>query len=246
MSRPNIIVYKTRNGLKEGLLTQYYTWHGEKPPDDLEALKPIRKSVSPWINYVWWDSPAPGVPSEFFAIMWKGFINIPRTGEYRFYVTTDDGSRLWIDDQLVIDAWSDQPPTTHVSEPVYLEAGYHRIKYYFYNRYAFAEAVLGWIPPVGEPGVIPREYFKHTDTEYVRFTGLPDEYIIELVGNEETRKCIPKTRECMVKIPFNETPYYARLRILDKETGEVIHESPGTIEFWGGDEIKIIIGIIKA
>ncbi len=246
MEKPNIIIYKVKSGLKEGIRASFYTWHGEKPPEDLEALRPIREEVHPWINFVWWDNPAPGVPSEFFAVRWRGFIYIPRTGEYRFYLTTDDGSRLWINDQLIIDAWRDQPPSTYVSEPLTLEAGYHRIKYYHYNRYAFAEAVLGWIPPFGEPGVIPREYFKHPASETIKFTGLPDEYEIELVNKFGSRKCTPKARECTINIKLEEMPLMAKLKIIDKTSGEVIHESPGGIEFWGGDEIKVIIGIVKA
>ncbi len=72
--KANVIIYKVRNGLREGLVARFYTWHGEKPPEDLESVKPIREEIHPWINYVWWDNPAPGVPSEFFAIMWKGFL----------------------------------------------------------------------------------------------------------------------------------------------------------------------------
>ncbi|WFO76384.1 beta-glucosidase [Desulfurococcaceae archaeon MEX13E-LK6-19] len=238
------MVYKVKNGAKQGLLVRFYTWHGDNPPEELEKLKPIKEDVHPWINFVWWDNPAPGVPSEFFAVMWKGFIYIPRTGEYRFYVTTDDGSRLWIDDTLVIDAWKDQPPTTYVSEPIMLNSGYHRLKYYFYNRYAFAEAVLGWIPPVGEPGVIPSEYFRFCSGDKIRFIGLPDDYAIEVVTKEFTRKCYSVGKICDIGISWNEIPLKARLRIYD-ENGELIHESPSEMELWGGDEVKIMITEVK-
>ncbi len=245
MSRSSVILYKVRNGLKEGLLTHFYTWHGDKPPEELENLTPLKKEVTPWINFVWWDSPSPGVPSEFFAVMWKGFLYIPRTGEYRFYVTTDDGSRLWINDNLVIDAWKDQPPTTYVSEPILLEAGYHRLKYYFYNRYAFAEAVLGWIPPYGEPGVIGREYFKHVDTGKIKITGLPDEYFVEIISKETIKKCIPQARECVIDLKYEEMPFKGMIRVLEKDTGRIIHETVNEIELWGGDEIKMLISQTK-
>ncbi|MCD6488108.1 MAG: beta-glucosidase [Desulfurococcales archaeon] len=239
------MIYKVRNGLREGLVTRFYTWHGEKPPEDLESVKPIREEIHPWINYVWWDNPAPGVPSEFFAIMWKGFLYIPRTGEYRFYLTSDDGSRLWIDGQLVIDAWKDQPPTTYVSEPLMFEAGYHRIKYYFYNRYAFAEAVLGWIPPFGEPGVIPREYFKSHIEDSIKFSGLPEGYGVKIVSRDLEKLCMVKDRYCIIPVKWEELPIYARIVVFEKEPDNIVHRSPTELELWGGDEIKIILGSLK-
>ena len=38
-----------------------------------------------------------------FAFRFRGFISVPRNGAYRFYLRSDDGSRLWIGDQLVVE-----------------------------------------------------------------------------------------------------------------------------------------------
>lgn len=38
-----------------------------------------------------------------FACRWQGFIEVPADGAYRFFVRSDDGSRLWIGDTLVVD-----------------------------------------------------------------------------------------------------------------------------------------------
>ncbi|RLG84485.1 MAG: beta-glucosidase [Thermoprotei archaeon] len=244
LSKPSVILYKSKSTLQQGLLAYFYTWRGEKPPEDLEKLKPIKKEIHPWINYVWWDKPTAGVPAEFFAVMWLGYLYVPSSGEYRFYITTDDGSRLWIDEKLVIDAWKDQPPTTYVSDPVFLEKGYHRLKYYFYNRYAFAEAVLGWIPPVGEPGVITQKYFRICSGDAIRFTGLPKGYGVEIIGKNVRKQCVVKNEECNIPVSWNELPLYGKIRIID-ERGSVIHESPEELEFWCGDEIKVMVSFMK-
>lgn len=241
MTGPSIIIYKDKSTLRNGVLAQFYTWAGDKPPDYLEKLKPIKTEIHPWINFVWYDRPSPGVPSEFFAVVWKAYIYIPRTGQYRFYVTTDDGTRLWIDDKLIIDAWKDQPPTTYVSEPLMLEKGYHRLKYYFYNRYVFAEAVLGWIPPAGEPGVIPPEYFWISIGDKIVFKGLPDKYGIEISCSDGIKKCISRRGVCSIKVSWDEGPIAGIVKVLD-DKGEIIHRSPREMLLWPGDEITIMVG----
>lgn len=234
-----VILLKVKEGLTQGLRAYYFRWSGENPPDNLLSLKPIREAIVPWINYTWWDSPAPGVPAEFFAIAWLGFIYVPRGGLYRFYVTTDDGSRVWIDDKLIIDAWKDQPPTTYVSEPILLEEGYHSLVYFFYNRYAFAEAVLGWIPPGGNAGPIPKENYFYPIGDKIFFTGLPDDYMVEvIVSIHNEKKCIAREGICCIEVSYEEMPLKAVIRILDNK-GRLIYETPKRIILWGGDEIKI-------
>ncbi|HYG26645.1 MAG TPA: PA14 domain-containing protein, partial [Caulobacteraceae bacterium] len=39
---------------------------------------------------------------ERFALLFNGHVNIPATGTYTFYTTSDDGSRLWIGSKLVV------------------------------------------------------------------------------------------------------------------------------------------------
>lgn len=46
----------------------------------------------------------PGVPSAF-SIRWTGFLVPPVTGEYRFWVSSDDGARVWLGDNVIVDAW---------------------------------------------------------------------------------------------------------------------------------------------
>lgn len=233
------VLIKIKEGLLPGLKTYYYRWSGSNPPEDLLKLKPIREDVSQWINYTWWDSPAPGVPAEFFAIAWLGFIYVDKPGVYRFYVTTDDGSRVWIDGKILIDAWKDQPPTTYVSEPIPLSSGFHRLKFYFYNRYAFAQAVLGWIPQEGEAGVIPKEKFFHVIGDKIFFEGIPADYAVEVLPTGAQKKiCISREGICGVKVSFDELPMEAVIRVLNT-SGEIVYETSEKITLWGGDELRL-------
>ena len=44
-----------------------------------------------------------GVPPERFSVRWTGFLTVGRSGLYTFATTSDDGSQLIVDNQLVVD-----------------------------------------------------------------------------------------------------------------------------------------------
>ena len=42
---------------------------------------------------------------RLFSARWQGELRVPETAQYSFYMESDDGSRLWIDNRCVIDNW---------------------------------------------------------------------------------------------------------------------------------------------
>jgi hypothetical protein len=95
------------------------------------------------INFIWNNaSPDPIVPVDQFSARWKGYFDFIG-GNHTFSMTADDGARLYIDGQLVIDEWHDQPSTTyHVTEN--LPEGTHTIVMEYYEAYGGAIAKLSW------------------------------------------------------------------------------------------------------
>ncbi|UQZ87531.1 PA14 domain protein [Paenibacillus konkukensis] len=73
---------------------------------DLTNLKVTR--IDPEINFSWGEgAPAPSIGADTFSVRWTGKI-VPRYSEsYTFYMKSDDGVRVWINGQKVIDAWND-------------------------------------------------------------------------------------------------------------------------------------------
>jgi N-acetylmuramoyl-L-alanine amidase len=97
------------------------------------------------INQNWGSgSPVSGVGSDNFSVRWTGTANI-NAGAYTFRATADDGIRVWLDNQLIIDAWRDQGPTTYeVNRTV--SNGSHSIKVEYYENGGGAVAQFAWSP----------------------------------------------------------------------------------------------------
>jgi PKD repeat protein len=95
------------------------------------------------INFDWGSgSPGHGVPADNFSARWSHNISFP-AGTYRFHMRVDDGVRLWIDGNLVIDQWHDSAPTTYTAD-VTLTNGWHSLRVEYYERGGRALAQLAW------------------------------------------------------------------------------------------------------
>jgi beta-glucosidase len=57
-----------------------------------------------------------------FSIRWTGKITVPETGTYKFTVKGDDGYRLYIDGEILVEDWTDHHLTTN-SNSIHLEKG---------------------------------------------------------------------------------------------------------------------------
>ena len=111
----------------------------------------------------------PGVPDllEWFAIDYSGRFYVTEPGEYRFFLTSDDGSKLWIDDKEVVDNNGLHVPET-VDGKIKLAKGVHtmHVTYFQGPRYHVA-LMLEVVPPGGSKKTFdmrdfkpPAEYFE--------------------------------------------------------------------------------------
>jgi hypothetical protein len=103
----------------------------------------------------------PGVTDRFewFAIDYHGSFWIPEPGKYRFLLASDDGSKLYIDDKLVINNDGLHPIQTETGK-VALKSGAHRIRVsYFQGPRDAVALVLG----VARPGEEQWQIFNTRD-----------------------------------------------------------------------------------
>ncbi|NPV09775.1 MAG: hypothetical protein HPY83_17675 [Anaerolineae bacterium] len=109
-------------------------------------------------------SPAPQIPADFFSVRWTSTQTFD-AAVYRFTVQTDDGARLWIDDQLVIDAWREQAVTVYTADR-FMTAGQHSMRLEYFEATGGAVIRLSWqrLEPAPAPtGPWRAEYFANRD-----------------------------------------------------------------------------------
>ena len=112
--------------------------------------RPALTRLDPRIDFLWQGgSPSPAVPADNFSVRWSK-TEYFAAGRYRFTTVTDDGVRLYIDDQLVLDQWHDQSNTAHdyVAD---LGTGNHTIKMEYYDAGGDALAKLTWDTTPDQP-----------------------------------------------------------------------------------------------
>ena len=106
------------------------------------------------VNYNWGTANPAGIPADNFSGRWSTAITAPTTGTYTFYVTSDDGQRLYVDGALIVDDWIPHGPTTRTAT-ISLTAGNKvPITYEFFEQTGGATAVLEWMPPSGARAVL--------------------------------------------------------------------------------------------
>lgn len=101
-------------------------------------------------------APATGIPADNFSVRLTGEVVFPAAGNYTMRVLADDGVRLWVDDQLVIDSWIDSSPTWRqgtVNSPAAGAAKKVRLEYY--EATVTAQLELHWTTPAGVQQVVP-------------------------------------------------------------------------------------------
>jgi len=140
---------KSREGTGDGLKGEYY--NGKS----FNTLKLTR--IDPQVLFNWGVSaPNPLLPVDNFSVRWSGFVEPRFTGLYTFYLNSDNGRRLWVNDQLIIDKWLSDFGVTYSGTIILKELTRATIKVEYFEETGGADIRLEWSSPLELLEVIPQ------------------------------------------------------------------------------------------
>lgn len=117
---------KEKAGAETGLLYAYYHGQWSELPD-FKALKPLESGTTERFDL------SLSKRKEDFAFTFSGYLFVPKDGVYTFSLFSDDGSRLWVGDEVVVDN-DGLHGLKEVVGVIALQAGLHPVFVEFFQR----------------------------------------------------------------------------------------------------------------
>jgi hypothetical protein len=119
-------------------------WRGEYFSNRDLAGAPTLVRYDPAVDFDWkGGSPDPGIPADNFSVRWTHTLGFT-AGAYRFYTSTDDGVRLYVDGRRIIDKWQTQQLPNTQSADITLSSGQHTIVVEYFEQGGEASAHVWW------------------------------------------------------------------------------------------------------
>ena len=147
-------------------------WKGEYFGNRTLQGNPVLVRDEPQIDFNWGEGrPATNLPVDHFSARWQRRVSF-EPGTYRFFLRIDDGARVYLDSQLILDAWEDGADRT-VNVDVTLPAGERALQVEFFESSGVARISFWWqLAPTPTP--TPTEAPEPTATETPTPTGTPE------------------------------------------------------------------------
>lgn len=119
-----------------GLSAQYF--------DNANLTKQKLTRIDPQINFDWGTgSPSPSISADTFSARWTGYVQAQYTENYTLTTTSDDGVRVWVDGNLLIDRWN-SPAGTGSASINFSAGSYHALKVEYFENTGTAKMQLQW------------------------------------------------------------------------------------------------------
>jgi RHS repeat-associated protein len=152
-SQPTALDQSATDAEPRGLTARYFSNTTLSGQSALQRTDPV-------VNFNWAsNSPDKLLTADRFSARWNGHLAAPSSEAYTFYLYSDDGARLWVNNQLVIDHWQPSSEPQIRSAPVELKAGEKAdVRVEYYNARGKAAIYLLWSSASTPKQIIPQRY----------------------------------------------------------------------------------------
>ncbi|WP_190575130.1 PA14 domain-containing protein [Alkalinema sp. FACHB-956] len=134
------------------MLGQYYAG------SNFEQLKLTRSDST--VNFDWGGgSPDSALATDLFSVRWSGSVIANSSETYTFYTKSDDGIRLWVNGQLLINNWTEHALTEDQGTITLVAGQKYDIRLEYYENFGGAIVQLLWSSPTQAKDIIPQSNF---------------------------------------------------------------------------------------
>ncbi len=137
--------------------------------NDIFEREPEESGITFNTDINWTSSTQPEyLPDEDFAWEVTTFLRIDVSGNYEFNTISDDGNQLEINGEIVTSFYGGRGTNAgDFSEPIFLQKGYHTLRYRMEQGDGGAAAIVKWkTPGSNEFVVIPSRFFNTDDSNF--------------------------------------------------------------------------------
>jgi hypothetical protein len=152
---------------RRGLISKYFKGIYDRLPEFAELPLYASGRVDQ-IYFAKTRGKSVGGPLNDGAASFSGKIHIPRQGHYTFYTQSDDGSKLYINDRLIVDNDARHRDMQERSGVIHLAAGFHDIKIDYFDAGYGGGLKLLWKGPDFAKTAIPAAVLIHAQSDYTQ------------------------------------------------------------------------------
>ncbi|PWU10217.1 MAG: hypothetical protein C5B50_25950, partial [Verrucomicrobia bacterium] len=153
----SVVIYPTATPTGTGLLGQYFTNASTTYSSSINfnPANLVMTNIDPAIDFTWGTTTNPIPNNGYYCVRWTGQVMPQYSETYYFDANTDDGVKLWVNDQLIIDDWIAKSASDVIGS-IALQAGVrYDIKMDYFQKTVNAVAHLSWYSPSQPKTIIP-------------------------------------------------------------------------------------------
>lgn len=199
--------------------------------------KPSYIRIDSAVDFNWaGNSPAPGIPGDHFSVRWTGRFKAPASGDYVFNLTSDDGSRMYVNGKLVIDNWGPHSPVERSYTISLTKGKFYNIRVEYFQGTGGAMVVMGMREPESRMIGQAVEAARRSDAALL-FVGTSSYY--EREGRDRDSLGLPAGQDALVKAvaKANRNTIVVMISGAPVSMYKWVDDVPGLLQAWfGGDE----------
>src|ERR1700690_2673306 len=156
-SSASVVIYPSSTANGTGL-TGYYFTNASLTYASTNTFNPnnlFQTQIDPGIDFTWTNGTSPNLSNGLYTVRWTGQVQPQYSETYVFDTVSDDGVKLWVNDQLLIDKWQSQSGTEWTNAIALQGGTRYDIKMEYLQSGGSAQAHLYWYSADQSRQIIP-------------------------------------------------------------------------------------------